>query len=189
MKKFNKTLLCGLGLAVLAGVIPAMAQDTPQTPRVGLGQEAAQETVELSRLRLTDPLVQQKYLNEPDMLRFLRATYSEGCVRSNLVNMAQTVKADLKKEFTPEVRNAMSSLLLTQRIWKLSSFEMEAVFPVTYIRTAFYCDCAMKEVTSPDLVDPKSGFEVMKNLPESTLKMCRQASEEKAEKYKSLSKK
>lgn len=160
-----------------------------ETTRIGLGQESADTAPIVGRLQLSDPLIQQKYLNDPDMMRFLRATYSEACVRSSLVNLAKAAKLDAKKELPQSTRDAMGVFLTTNRLWKLSSLEMETIFPVTYPQTAFYCDCVLKEVTDLDLINPQNGIEVIKNLPESTTKMCQQTSEEKMKKYKSILKK
>ena len=184
MKNFTKTCAA---LGLLAAVsLTSFAQDTT---RIGLGQESADTAPIVGRLQLSDPLVQQKYLNDPDMLRFLRATYSEACVRSGLVNLAKAAKLDAKRELPQSTRDAMATFLTTNRLWKLSSLEMETIFPVTYPQTAFYCDCVLKEVADLDLINPKNGIEVIKNLPESTTKMCNQSAEEKVAKYKSILKK
>lgn len=149
--------------------------------RVGLGQDSAKEPPMLKNMRLTDPLVQQKYLNEPDMLRFLRATYSEGCSRGMLNKAVAMVKLDKENKFAAEGRDAAKKLADSQRIWKMSSFEMEALFGAGYLKVSYYCDCLMKEVPDVDLVNPKKGIEVIEKLPTAVQTSCERIAQEKAE--------
>ena len=66
----------------------------------------------------------------------------------------------------------------------MSSFELEALFNNSYIQTAFYCDCIMKEVTDLDLVNPKKSMKAIKALQQGTSTICQANAEEKAKKYK-----
>lgn len=157
--------------------------------RWGLGQFTPKEPPKLSRLGLADPLVQQKYLNEPDLLRFLRGTYSEACTRGHLANTLNLIKLDEKNELSAEERNASAALLSSKRIWKLTSFEMEGIFGKAYFITSNHCDCLMQEITDADLVNPKKGLEVVKNLSNSVQKTCERIAIEKAEKQHELFKK
>ena len=184
MKSLLKTCATlGISLALSA------MTSAQETTRIGLGQETADTAPIVGRLQLSNPLIQQKYLNDPDLMRFLRATYSEACVRSSLVNLAKAAKLDAKKELPQSTRDAMGMFLTTNRLWKLSSLEMETIFPVTYPQTAFYCDCVLKEVSDLDLINPQNGIEVIKNIPENSKKMCEQNANEKMAKYKSILKK
>lgn len=154
--------------ALAAPAAPAAAEPS----RVGLGQDSAKEPAMLKNLRLSDPLVRQKYLNEPDMLRFLRATYSEGCVRGIISQTITAVKLDRENKYSPEMQEAAQKLYDSRRVWKMSSYEMEVMFKQGYLKTALYCDCMMKEVTDSDLVNPRKGMEVIEKLPASTQKSC-----------------
>lgn len=170
-KFFSRAFTVALSATVMATALPSLAADDA-APRIGLGQRTAQEPAQLSNLRLTDPLVQQKYLNEPDMLRFLRGTYSEACARGMLDQAAKQVKADLRKEYSQEQRDAAASLIDSRRIWKMTSFEMEALYGAGYLNAANYCDCTMREISDADLVNPRKGIEVIEKLPQSVVAAC-----------------
>lgn len=174
MKKHILALLVSVAsTAVLAGVPAGGAT------RTGLGQDAPNEPPMLRNLKLTDPLVQQKYMNEPDLLRFLRATYSEACTRGLLNDATKLVKLDPKKQFAQAARDAATQLADSRRIWKMGSFEMEALFGRSYLYSANYCDCIMKELSDVELVNPRKGLEVVEKLPKATQSMCeRQAGEQ-----------
>src|ERR1700693_5196664 len=88
------------GTASAADVTP----DASLTARVGLGQESARSPAMLGNLKLDDPLVQKKYLNEPDMMRFLRGTYSEACSRGLMAKAATQIKMDIQRQYPPEAR-------------------------------------------------------------------------------------
>ncbi len=164
------------GSSIAAAPAAASAASVPvqddAAPRVGLGQASAGEPAMIGKLRLTDPLVQQKYLNEPDMLRFLRGTYAEACTRGLVKNAAQTVQTDLKHEYTPEQHEVAGKLLESRRIWKMTSFEMEALYGAGYLNAANYCDCLMREVSDVDLVNPRKGLEVIEKLSEPVTRAC-----------------
>lgn len=162
---------CALLSVTAIAAAPAPAPNDA-TPRVGLGQASATEPAKLGALRLTDPLVQQKYLNEPDMLRFLRGTYAEACSRGMVDQAAKQIKADLKHEYTAEQRVIAERMLESRRVWKLTSFEMESLYGAGYLNSANYCDCLMREVTDADLVNPRKGLEVIEKLPQSTQRAC-----------------
>lgn len=164
--------------AMIAMSVPAFAADTGDGSRVGLGQDTAKEPAKIRNLRLTDPLVQQKYLNEPDMLRFLRATYSEACSRGLVSQAAKQIKFDLNRSYTPEQRDTAAKMLDSQRIWKMTSFEMESLYGNGYLNAANYCDCIMKEVPDVDLVNPKKGLEVVEKLSKSTQQSCERIAKE-----------
>lgn len=155
------------------------AQKLPEDGlRVGLGQATAKEPAKLGKLRLDDPLVQQKYLNEPDMLRFLRGTYSEACTRGMVNQAAKQLKLDVERKYSQEQRETAARLIDSRRIWKLTSFEMETLFGEGYLTAANYCDCVMREVTDQDLVHPKKGMEVIDKLPENVQKSCETTAKE-----------
>lgn len=149
--------------------------------RIGLGQRTAEEPAKLSRLGLSDPLVQQKYLSEPDMMRFLRGTYSEACTRGFLANSLNQIKYDTNNALTTEAREASGLLISSKRIWKLTSTELEQLFGKAYLMSANHCDCLMQEVSDVDLVNPRKGIEVVKNLPQATQKVCERIALEKTE--------
>lgn len=139
---------------------------------VGLGQDSAKEPAKLKNLRLSDPLVQQKYLNEPDMLRFLRGTYSEACTRGLVKNAADSIRLDAKGTYSPEQHDAANRLVESNRIWKMTSFEMEALYGAGYLNAANYCDCLMKEVADQDLVNPKKGLDVVEKISKTAQTAC-----------------
>jgi hypothetical protein len=146
--------------------------------RVGLGQDTAREPAMLKNLRLSDPLVQQKYLNEPDMLRFLRGTYSEACTRGLVKNAADGIRLDRKGQYTDEQKAAAKLLVESNRVWKMSSFEMEALYGRGYLNAGNYCDCLMREVSDPDLVNPKRGLEVIQKIAKPAQTACEQNAKE-----------
>lgn len=176
--------LLGPSAAQAAGIPPEQAGS-----RTGLGQDAPKEPAMLRNLRLTDPLVQQKYLNEPDMLRFLRGTYSEACARGMLNNAVTQLKLDPQRKQDPAVREAARALQDSQRIWKMSSFEMEVLFGASYLKTAHYCDCLMKEVPDADLVNPRKGLEVVEKISPAAQRSCEQMATEKTERQLARTKK
>ena len=188
--KLKHALLAAVVISMLAAIaLPGQAAE-PAEPasgaRVGLGQSSATTPVQLGHLRLAEPLVRQKYLAEPDMLRFLRATYSEGCARGLLNQATKQVSMDLKREHSTEARNTAKQLLDSQRIWKMNSYEMEALFGASYVFSANYCDCLMREMSDNDLVDPTKGLEVLETLSDSTQKSCERIAQEKTEKQLKL---
>ncbi len=170
--------LCTL-LILAAACVATQAQSIASAgSRVGLGQDTSTEPAKLKNLRLSDPLVRQKYLNEPDMLRFLRGTYSEACARGLVKNAADGVRLDRKGQYSVAQRDAASLLAEGNRIWKMTSFEMEALFGAGYLNAANYCDCLMKEVSDQDLVDPKKGLEVIEKISPTTQTACEQNARE-----------
>lgn len=155
--------------------VPAAVADPAEltTPRVGLGQASPKEPVMLGRLRLNDPLVQRKYLNDPDLLRYLRGAYSEACARGAMAEALKTIRSEQAKEqFTAQQRADSAKLLESGRIWKLTSFEMEATFGKNYLHVANFCDCLVRELPAQELVNPKTASEVLKNIPDATQKSC-----------------
>jgi hypothetical protein len=160
------------GTTSSAPAAPATAPQDAAAPRVGLGQAAANEPAQLGKLRLTDPLVQQKYLNEPDMLRFLRGTYSEACARGMVDQASKQISVDIKREYTEDQRKTATRLQESRRVWKMTSFEMETLYGAGYLTAANYCDCLMREVSDADLVNPRKGLEVIEKLPQSTQRAC-----------------
>jgi len=175
-------------IAAMAGVILALAttaafaQDLSTLgARTGLGQDSPKSPAQLANLRLNDPVVQQKYLNEPDMLRFLRGTYSEACARGLVNQAAKQVKFDTKSQYTPEARAAAAQMMENNRIWKMTSFEMEAMFGSGYLNAANYCDCVMKEVSDADIVDPRKGLEVVEKLSKPAQASCERVAKEQTE--------
>lgn len=175
----KRVILLASAMFALSGL--ASAADSAAGARVGLGQDSAKEPAKIRNLRLTDPLVQQKYLNEPDMLRFLRATYAEACSRGLVSQAAKQIKFDLKRSYTPEQRDTAAKMLDSQRVWKMTSFEMEALYGNGYLNAANYCDCIMKEVPDVDLVNPKKGLEVVEKLSKATQQSCERIAKEQTE--------
>ena len=168
----NFKLMMAVVMAAGALQTPALATDLGKGHRIGLGQAAPNEPAKLGGLRLTDPLIQQKYMKEPDLLRFLRATYSEACTRGMLNKAAKEVKMDPQRKFSGPAKEAAATLLDGKRIFKMTSFEMESVFGRGYLQTANYCDCIMLEVTDADLVDPTKTMDVVEKLPDTSRKTC-----------------
>lgn len=149
--------------------------------RVGLGQDTARDPAQLKNLRLSDPLVQQKYLNEPDMLRFLRGTYSEACARGMIHNAADSIRLDRKGQYSDEQKKAALMLVQSNRIWKMTSFEMEALYGAGYLNAANYCDCIMKEVSDQDLVNPKRGLDSVEKVSKAAQTACEQNAKDTTE--------
>lgn len=172
-----KRLLLASMLALTCASASAASFDSADT-RVGLGQDSAREPAKIKNLRLSDPLVQQKYLNEPDMLRFLRGTYAEACTRGLVKSAADNIRLDRKNRYTLEQKKAAQSLVESNRVWKMTSFEMEALYGGGYLNAANYCDCLMKEVTDQDLVNPRKGLESIEKIPKSVQTACAQNAKE-----------
>lgn len=147
----------------------------------GLGQPSAKEPAQLRNLRLDDPLVQRKYLNEPDMMRFLRGTYSEGCARGLINQATRQIILDPKRQYDPAIREQVKQVVENQRLWKMNSFELEVVFRDAYLKSANYCDCLMKEVADVDLVNPRKGMDVLQKLPPASVQACERLAVEKTE--------
>lgn len=182
MKPILTALALGLVLATASAAEPTNREyPDVATARVGLGQASANEPAKLGNLRLTDPLVQRKYLNEPDILRFLRATYSEACVRGMMNEATKQAAVDLKKEYPEENRAQAAQLMESRRIWKMTSFEMEVVFGNGYLTAANYCDCVMKEVSDQDMVNPRKGKEVVEKLSKSVQQSCEMTAKEQTQ--------
>lgn len=171
MKKTISIISFAIAAAMSAGIAHAQTAKSAGTI-VGLGQDSAREPSKIRNLRLDDPLVQQKYLNEPDMLRFLRASYAEACTRGAVLNATKQVQLNLKKEYPAEAREVAGRMIEANRIWKMSSFELEALAGKGYLTAANYCDCLMKEVPDTDLVNPKKGLEVVEKIPQSVRNAC-----------------
>lgn len=186
----KKTTLLTLALAatLCAGVAQAQSMQSAGTI-TGLGQDSAKDPSKIRNLRLDDPLVQQKYLNEPDMLRFLRGSYAEACTRGTVLNATKQVVMNLKKEYPAEAREVAQRMIEANRIWKMSSFEMEALAGKGYLTAANYCDCLMKEVPDVDMVNPKKGLEVIEKIPQSVRNACQVNAEGLAEKQLNARKK
>jgi hypothetical protein len=158
------------GASVPHGAVPL----DPNYPglKTGLGQATPREPAQLGNLKLTDPLVRQKYLNEPDLLKFLRATYSDVCARG-LINMAtKQVKMDPKGQWGDREHKAAGQLMESNRIWKMTSYEMEAIFGQGYLRAANFCDCIMKDVSDSDLVDPTKGLNAVEKVTTTSQAAC-----------------
>lgn len=172
----NRLLITLLAALACNGVF-AQSVDTAGS-RVGLGQDSAREPAKIKNLRLSDPLVRQKYLNEPDMLRFLRGTYAEACTRGMVKNAADNVRLDRKNQYSEEQKKAAGMLVETNKVWKLSSFEMEALFGAGYLNAGNYCDCLMKEVSDQDLVDPAKGLNAVDKITKSAQTACEQNAQE-----------
>jgi len=173
-------LVMGLGLSA-AVTAQSVESQLPFTP--GVAQDAAEEGAQLRNLRLDHPLVQQKYLNDPELLRFLRGTYAEACTRGLMNEATKYMKTNADRQFSPEAVKAAAQVLESNRIWKLTSTEMELFFGSGYVHSAYYCDCMMKELTDVDLVNPVKGLEIVNALPASTQATCEMLAGEKAAAY------
>lgn len=172
----NRTLA---SLALVLACTSAFAQTAKEPSqfeiagiRTGHGQDSPKDPPMLKNLRLTDPLIQQKYLNDPDMLRFLRGMYTEACARGLVVDAADQVKQDVKRQHSEEARKAAASLLEGKRLWRMGSFELEALVGGGYLNAANYCECIMKEVTDSDLVNPKKGLDAVEKIPKAVQTAC-----------------
>lgn len=157
--------------------------------RTGIGQPSAREPAQVKNLRLSDPLVQQKYLNDPDMLRFLRGTYSEGCARGLIKQATSEIVLDPQRRYDPKLREQVRQIVDSQRLWKMSTFELEVVFRDAYLKAGNYCDCMMKEIPNEDLVNPRKGAEVIKKITPAAQKACERTAIEKTEQQMSQKKK
>lgn len=165
-------------LLVLTGTLAGAQSIDASGARVGLGQDSAKEPAKIKNLRLSDPLVRQKYLNEPDMLRFLRGTYSEACTRGLVKSAADAIRLDRNKQYTEAQRQVAGQLVESSRVWKMTSFELEAFLGAGYLNAANYCDCLMKEISDYDLVDPKKGLEGVESISKSAQTACEQNAKE-----------
>ena len=174
-----KAALLAVSLLMAGQAFAANPKEMTPVGRTGLGQDAPTEPAQLKNLRLDDPLVQKKYLQDADMLRFLRATYSEACVRGMLSKALITLVRSDKAAGTEGQHELAEKLTQSNRIWKVSSFEMEMLLGPAYLKTANYCDCVMKEMSETDLVNPRKGLEAVDAIPTSTLKSCEQMAEDK----------
>ncbi len=170
-----------LGCLLLSGASGALAAEPVTGSRVGVGLTDAKDPSHLGKLRLTDPLVQQKYLNDPDMLRFLRATYSETCARGLLSKVTTEIKLDPQKKYDAKVREQVRQLVDSQRLWKMSTFELEFMFREGYLKAGNYCDCLMKELADTELVNPKKGMDALEKIPAAAQRACEQTAIEKTE--------
>jgi hypothetical protein len=188
MKKLILATLFFFSALTVGAQTVTSASSEKDSPRIGLGQPAPNEPAKLALLKLTDPLVQRKYLNDPDMLRFLRGTYSDACSRGMLMSGATQLKANVDNKFTAEQQEIASKIVDSKRIWKMTSLEMETVFGRLYLKTSNYCDCMMREVSNVDLVDPIKGLEVISAISSNTQKTCDRLSTEKTKSQELLMK-
>jgi hypothetical protein len=180
MKRLNILASVTLAAAMALSASSAFAIDVNYPGiRTGLGQETPKTPPMLGGLRLDDPLIRQKYLNDPDALRFLRGTYSEACVRGLVHDAAEQVKLDPKSQYGQKARDSAGVLLDSNRIWKMSSFEMEAIFGRGYLNAANYCDCIMEDVSNDELVDPKKGMDIVEKIPKDHQESCNRIAADK----------
>lgn len=161
------------------GLSPEAIAELPLTP--GVGQTSPTSPVSLGGLLLSDPLVQQKYLNNPELLRFLRGTYAQACTRGTLNEAVKHIKSGQDAKYSADVIKAASKVVQANSIWKLNSLEMEHLFGTGYTYAAYYCDCLMKELADTDLVDPLKSLEVVDELPASTKGTCELLATEKTQ--------
>ncbi len=177
-----------LSKAVLAGFICALgavaaAEPGPLPFRPGVAQADAQTPATVAGHRTDDPLVREKYRRSPDLMRFLRGTYGESCVRGLVNESAKTIKANLDGRYSDKMRRAAAQVLEAGRIWRLNSLEMEALFKGGYVHASYYCECLVKEVSDEDLLDPTKGVESLDAIPKSTQATCERIAEEQAQRY------
>ncbi|MBU9199781.1 hypothetical protein KTD31_00010 [Burkholderia multivorans] len=175
-----KRILIATLLSITCVAAFAQSIETAGT-RVGLGQPDAKSPAMLKNLRLTDPLVQAKYLNDPDMLRFLRGTYSEACTRGLIRDAADNIRFDAQGKYTQDQKLAAQQLVQSNRVWKMTSFEMEALYGAGYLNAANYCDCLMKEVSDEDLVNPKKGLDAVEKISKAAQTACEQNAKEQTQ--------
>lgn len=176
------TAIAFLGSSLFFTVNASPATDS-EGRLLSLGQTSREEPAKIKNLKLSDPLVQQKYLKEPNLLRFLRGTYAEACTRGMVIEGAKHLKLNVGGQYPKEVQKAASQVLEANRIWKLTSMELEALLGPGYIEAAYYCDCVMKEVSNYDLVDPAKGLEAVENLSKSSQDACLRIAEDKTRSY------
>lgn len=181
---FSRTISKVL-LASLIGVTSAaaVAEPGPLPFRPGVAQADAEGPATVAAHRTDDPLVREKYRKSPDLMRFLRGTYGESCVRGLVNESAKTIKANLDGQFSEDMRRAAAQVLEAGRIWRLNSLEMEALFKGGYVHATYYCECLIKEVTDEDLLDPAKGVEVLDAIPKSTQATCEMLAGEQAQRY------
>jgi hypothetical protein len=58
------------------------------------------------------------------------------------------------------------------RIWKMTSYEMEAIYGQGYLRASNFCDCIMKDVSDSDLVDPTKGLNAVEKVTTTSQAAC-----------------
>lgn len=150
--------------------------------RTGHGQTSPEEPLKLKNLKLDDPLVQQAYLNDADMLRFLRGGYTEACARGLVVNALTEVKQNVDKKYPKDAAKAADSLLSAGRVWRMGSFELEALAGGGYLNAANYCDCIMKELPDSDLVNTKKGLKTLQTMPDNVKVACQMRANELTDK-------
>lgn len=186
MRKLIATALVAVYCAAGMAADPLPVDRT--SGRIGLGQDTAKEPPQLRNLHLDDSLVQKKFVQDPDLMRFLRGTYSEACSRGILAKgIAQTRFENAAT--SPEAKSALAMLQDGKRIWKMTSFEMETLFGEHYVMVSNFCDCLMKEVSDADLANPKRGLDVIEKLPQSRQTTCQNlAKEQTADALKRLKK-
>lgn len=181
-------LLLGLPMAATAqSTLPLGLPDTailPQTP--GVGQSDARSPNTLRNLQLDNEVVRQAYVNNPDLLRFLRATYAEACTRGMLVEASRMIQVNKDGQFHRELVLAATQALEANRIWKLTSVEMEMLFGKVYMHIAYYCDCLMREMTDEELVEPELGLKVIEQAPMSTQASCERLAQERTVRYEKV---
>jgi len=176
VKKLNMKFKTGFASLVVGFGLAAGAS---------MAQTVVEEWVQLRHPRLDHPLVQQKYLNDPELLRFLSGTYAEFCTRAFLIGATKHTKANVDHRFRADTVKAASQILELSTIWEMAFKELESVFGNLYVHSTYFCDCMIKELTDVDLVvNPAKGVEIVNALPVSTAAACEMLAEEKAEWYK-----
>lgn len=177
------TLGAVLAMGSSVGAFASDVDDLKVPNRPSIGQADATEPIKISNLNLSNELVKAKFVADPDLIRFLRGTYAEACTRGLINESAKLIKDNQESKHSNEMVAAASKILEFNRIWKLTSVEMEALFGSSYIHGAYYCDCLMKELSGDDLVDPSKSLEIVDELPASTQATCERLAQEKTERY------
>lgn len=188
MKKLRSVaIVIGAGAVIISVIGSSFAFASPvedQVPfRVGVGQDDANSPALIKNLQLSNELVKSKYSSDTDLLRFLRGTYAEACVRGIINESVKLIRSNQDRQYSKEEVDSASQIYEMGRIWKLTSLEMEALFGNGYVHGAYYCDCLIKELTSDELVDPVKGLEVIDELSASTQATCERLADEKAVLY------
>lgn len=168
--------------AFLAGTLSVLSLSAAYAAPVESGL-SSKEPITLAQLNLSNELVKSKYLQDTDLQRFLRGTYSEACVRGIIAESVKLIKMNQYSHYTKKEVMAASQLLEMNRVWKLTSFEMEAMYGSGYAHAAYYCDCMVQELTPDELVDPAKGVKVIDEISASTQASCERIASEKAERY------
>lgn len=180
----KRVLAVGVGALCLGATAISHAAEPSKVHepvRVGYGQDSAKEPIKIRNLGLDKPEIAQKYEQDADLIRLLRAAYSEACARGTLAKTLSQLRLDPQHRNKPEVQDVTARLLDGKRIWKMSTFELEVAFGKDYLQVANYCDCLMLELSNKELTHPRKGLEVLDKLPKPVLNSCQKIADEQTQ--------